>query len=102
MSRNCDLMIKKVVRTGNNVSKSNRKTKRTFALNLINTKCKSDILKRVFPLRINTRTQRTIYKKGGFDEFLKNTASIKLTPKARVLKKKILKIELSKENGQSA
>ena len=102
MSRCCDLLINKVVRKGNNVSKSNRKTKRTFCLNLLNTKCRSDILKQAFKMRINTRTLRTIYKKGGFDEFLKNTANAKLTTKAISIKKKILKVLKStkKDNEQ--
>ncbi|UAT43164.1 50S ribosomal protein L28 [Anaplasmataceae bacterium AB001_6] len=102
MSKCCDLMLNKIVRYGNRVSKSNRKTRRQFRLNLINMRLESNILKRMFSFKINTRTLRTIYKKGGFDDFLQNTANAKLTDEGKKIKRKILKKVALSKNGEEA
>ena len=91
MSRVCELMgTGRLV--GNNVSKSNRKTRRTFLPNLIEKQLVSNILKKTFNLKITTRTARTIAKHGSLDDFLINVKKANLTEFAVNLKQRILKI----------
>ena len=82
---------------GNNVSHSNRKTKRRFMPNLHNLTLKSDLLDRSFKLKITSKTLRTIDFKGGFDNFLLNTKNSKLTKLALRLKKQVAKLASLKD-----
>lgn len=95
MSRTCSLIEKKKVLVGHNVSHSNRKTKRVFRPNLIQTSLHSEILNQSFNLRIARNTMRTIDKKGGLDSFLLNTFDKYLTTEALSIKKKLKKKVLS-------
>ena len=63
MSRVCQITGKKVV-AGNNVSQSNKKTKRTFSINLIKKKFYIPELKKQVTLKISTSILKTINKKG--------------------------------------
>ncbi|MCB0479228.1 MAG: 50S ribosomal protein L28 [Crocinitomicaceae bacterium] len=63
MSRVCQLTGKKVM-VGNNVSHSNRKTKRKFYPNLITKKFFLPEEKEYITLKISTSALRTINKKG--------------------------------------
>ena len=90
MSRTCELTNRKKS-FGNKVSHSNRKTKRTFCLNLHKVTLISDILDRKFRFRIATRTLRTIDYKGSLDSFLLNTRTIKLSEKAQKIKRMLKK-----------
>ena len=63
MSRVCQITGKKVM-TGNNVSHSNRKTKRKFYLNLITKKFYIPEEDQYITLKISTSALRTINKKG--------------------------------------
>lgn len=90
MSRKCDITNISVV-TGNNVSHSNRKTKRRFTPNLHSVTLISDALKQKMKLRVAIRTLRTIEFKGGLDNFLLSQPAKKLTEKALNLKNKIRK-----------
>jgi large subunit ribosomal protein L28 len=88
MPRRCALTGTKV-RSGQNVSHSNRKTKRTFAPNLQSATLISDTLRRRVRLRVTTRALRTVQKLGGLDAYLLATADAKLPPEALVLKRRL-------------
>jgi large subunit ribosomal protein L28 len=89
MSRICEIISSKNVLVGNNVSHSNRKTKRRFLPNLQNVSLVSDALLRKFSMRICTNTLRSIDINGGFDNYLITTANENLTLKAQKIKKAI-------------
>ena len=89
MSRRCDLMEAIGPMTGNNVSHSNRKTRRVFNVNLCDVTLRSDALDRNFKLRIAAKTLRTVDHKGGLDAFLLATKSHKLTTKAKGMRKAV-------------
>jgi large subunit ribosomal protein L28 len=87
MARKCPV-TGKGVQVGNNVSHSNRKTKRRFLPNLQTVSLLSDAVGAV-RLRLSTNAIRTIEFKGGIDEFLKSTPERKLSPEIRRLKRRI-------------
>lgn len=90
MSRKCDLLAVGVM-SGNNVSHSNRKTKRRFLPNLKHVSLKSDCLGVNVNLKVATSTLRTINKHGNIDNFLVNCRFAKLTVKGQSLRNKIKK-----------
>ncbi len=90
MTRACDFSGTKAL-TGNNVSKSNRKTRRIFAPNLQVVTLKSDILKKTFQVKVSTRTLRTITKYGSLDEYLLHTKAQNMTAFGAKLKYKLKK-----------
>ncbi|WP_341808093.1 50S ribosomal protein L28 [Wolbachia endosymbiont (group E) of Neria commutata] len=100
MSRICELTNRKKS-FGNKVSHSNRKTKRTFLLNLHKVTLMSEILNEKFSFRIATRTLRTIDYKGDLDAFLLNTRTIKLSEEAQKIKKRLKKV-LAKQQAVSS
>ena len=63
MSRVCQVTGKRAL-VGNRVSKSNRKTKRRFEINLRNKRYWLESEKRWIQLRVTVRGMRTIDKKG--------------------------------------
>jgi large subunit ribosomal protein L28 len=69
MARRCPV-TGKGVQVGNNVSHSNRKTKRRFLPNLLNVTLMSDALGRSIRLRISANALKTVDHRGGFDAFL--------------------------------
>lgn len=77
--------------SGNNVSHSNRKTRRRFVPNLQAVSLLSDALGRSVSLRLTTATLRTVDHNGGLDAYLTSTADSKLTAEARTLKRQIKK-----------
>jgi large subunit ribosomal protein L28 len=87
MARKCPV-TGKGVQVGNNVSHSNRKTKRRFLPNLQTISLLSDSVGSI-RLRLSTNAIRTIEFKGGIDAFLKGTPDRKLSPKIRRLKRRI-------------
>jgi large subunit ribosomal protein L28 len=87
MARRCPVTGKGAL-VGNNVSHSNRKTKRRFLPNLQIVSLLSDSVGAI-RLRLSTNAIRTIERKGGIDEFLKTTSARKLSPEIRRLKKRI-------------
>ena len=95
MSKICQITGKKVV-SGNNVSFSNRKTKRKFLPNLNNVTLTSECLGRNFQLRISASALRTINKMGGLDTFLKKSTGVDLSSSAMKIKRDIEKIEIEK------
>ncbi|HXO01383.1 MAG TPA: 50S ribosomal protein L28 [Stellaceae bacterium] len=87
MARKCPI-TGKGVQVGNNVSHSNRKTKRRFLPNLQVVSLLSDSVGSI-RLRLSTNAIRTIEFKGGIDAFLKGTPDRKLSPEIRRLKRRI-------------
>jgi len=90
MARRCTL-TGKGVQSGNNVSHSNRKTRRRFKPNVQNVTLRSDVLKSGITLKVTASTIRTVEHNGGLDNYLLTTSNLKLTEEARKLKRKIQK-----------
>jgi large subunit ribosomal protein L28 len=86
MSRKCEILTTGPM-SGNNRSHSNRATKRVFNVNLQSHKFNSDLLSTTIRTKISTRAYRTIIKYGGFDNFLLNFTTTKLSEKFQILKK---------------
>ena len=66
--------------SGQNVSHSNRKSKRRFEPNLQHAHLHSDALRRTVHLRVTTRALRTVQKNGGLDAYLLRSDDAKLPP----------------------
>ena len=95
MSRRCDLTgIGPMV--GNNVSHSNRKTKRRFLPALNPASLQSDVLGQTFRLRITNAALRTLDFRGGLDPFLLKASDEELSPRALKIKRQ-LKAKLSEQ-----
>ena len=90
MSRVCELTGKKPM-VGHTVSHSNIKTKRRFLPNLLNVTLISDALGRSVRLRISANALKTVDHRGGLDTFLLKAKDELLAPKARELKRQIVK-----------
>lgn len=90
MARRCELSGKGVA-TGNNVSHANNKTRRRFLPNLSKTAILSDTLGQTVRFRVAMSTLRTIDRVGGLDAFLAKAPDSQLSPRARQVKKLILK-----------
>ena len=90
MTKKCAI-TGKGVQTGNNVSHSNRKSRRRFMPNVQNVTLTSDILGQKIRMRVTASTLRTIDHNGGLDGFLIKTHSSKLSDEARQLKKRIVR-----------
>ena len=91
MARVCELSGKKVM-TGNNVSHANNKTKRKFLPNLNNVSLVSEKLDLTIRFKISANALRSVEHAGGLDNFLLKSKDDSLSPKAKRLKNKILKI----------
>ena len=87
MARKCPVTGKGAL-VGNNVSHSNRKTKRRFLPNLQTISLLSDSVGSI-RLRLSANAIRTIEFKGGIDAYLKATPARKLSPEIRRLKRRI-------------
>lgn len=90
MARRCELTGKNP-QSGNNVSHSQRKTRRRFLPNVQNVSLRSDALKQNVSLKITASTIRTVEHNGGLDSYLLNTSSRKLTDEGIKLKRRIQK-----------
>lgn len=89
MTRRCSLNVKKKVLTGNNVSHSNRRTRRTFLPNIQVISFYSDILKKVCKLKVSSSTIRTVEHNEGFDNYLLTTSNTKLACEGQKLKRQL-------------
>jgi large subunit ribosomal protein L28 len=87
---------------GNNVSHSNRKTRRRFVPNIQVISLSSDLLGRSVRLRLTAATIRTVDHNGGLDAYLLSTSNSKLTDEARSLKRLIKKAHLAKTETAAA
>lgn len=92
MSKRCEI-TGKGVQTGNNVSHSNRKSRRRFMPNMQQVTLMSDALGQSIRMRVTVSTLRTIDHNGGLDQYLMNTHSAKLSEEARTLKKRIVRAQ---------
>ncbi len=92
MSRRCQI-TGTGVQTGNNVSHANNKTRRRFLPNLQETSLMSDLLGGPVRLRVSTHGIRTIEHNGGIDAYLLGTPDRRLSPEARVIKRRITRIQ---------
>ncbi len=88
MAKKCSISGKGV-QTGNNVSKSNRKTRRRFMPNLQEVAVYSEILGAPVTLRLSSNGLRTIEKNGGIDTYLLTKPVSRLTDDAKALRKRI-------------
>ncbi len=70
MARRCVVNSNKGVQVGNNVSHSNRKTRRRYLPNLQFASFFSDALKKKIRLRVSTSSIRSIEHGQGIDQFL--------------------------------
>jgi large subunit ribosomal protein L28 len=86
---------------GNNVSHSNRKTRRRFVPNIQVVSFLSDALKRSVRLRLTAATIRTVDHNGGLDAYLLSTSNKKLTDEARRLKRQIKKAQAPKAEAKA-
>lgn len=76
---------------GNNVSHSNRKTKRRFLPNLCNVTLMSDALGQSYKFRITAAALRTVDHRGGLDAFLLKAKDAELSADALKIKKELRK-----------
>ncbi len=86
----CELTGKTPV-SKNKVSHSKIRTRSRAFLNIQKKTLISESLKKSFPLKISTRTLRTLEKQGGLDAFLLKQDSTKLSKKALKIKQTIIK-----------
>lgn len=89
MSRICELSGVGV-QYGNNVSHSQRKTRRRFEPNIRVVRFLSDAMALHFKFRVNAKCMRTVEKVGGFDEYMLIVSDKVLSDSARVVKRKII------------
>lgn len=101
MARRCEL-TGKGVRTGNNVSHANNRTKRVFRPNLQTKTLASDALGRSVSLRISMSALRTIDLRGGLDVFLLHARDSNLSPRALKLKRQIAERQTARDQGAPA
>lgn len=93
MARVCELTGVRVL-TGNNVSHSQRKTRRRFLPNLHRVTLHSEILNVGIKLRVVARALRTIEAQGGIDNFLLSAKEENLS-KTAMHARKLIKLKKS-------
>jgi len=96
MSRRCEL-TGIAVQYGNNVSHSQRKTRRRFEPNIRSVAYISELTGEKYRLKIVAKTMRTIEKIGGFDAFMLRAKDSLMSLKAKKVKK-----EISRRNKELA
>ena len=90
MSRQCELTGIKP-QSGNNVSHSQRKTRRRFLPNIHKVTLKSDVLDKEYRLNIAAKTLRSIDHNGGLDGFLVTAKAHHLTEAGQKIRREIKK-----------
>lgn len=104
MGAQCEL-TGKAFKVGNKVSHSNRKTKRKFVPNLHSLSFFSELLNKVYKMRVAVSTVRTVDRRGGLDNYLLTVKNLRLTPKAlrikKLLQKKVVEIDDSEEKSEN-
>ena len=95
MARRCEFTGVSA-QTGNNVSHSNRKTRRRFLPNLCDVTLTSEALERSFKFRISASALRSVDHVGGLDAYLLKTKDEKLSKSA--LK---VKVDLKKKRSEA-
>ncbi|MFY9589410.1 50S ribosomal protein L28 [Rickettsia endosymbiont of Halotydeus destructor] len=94
MSRRCELTGVGVL-YGNNVSHSQRKTRRRFEPNLRSVKFTSDATAQEYRLSVNAKCIRSVEKAGGFDEYMIKVSNNILSDNAKAIKRKIIQNKLA-------
>ena len=97
MSRRCEL-TGVAVQYGNNVSHSQRKTRRRFEPNVRSVIYISEVTGEKYRLKVVAKTMRTIEKLGGLDAFMIKAKAFPMSLRAKKLKREITK----KVNGAVA
>lgn len=100
MSRKCDLTLKSVL-TGNNVSHSNRKSRRRYLPNLHYFSLVSEVLGPL-KLRLSSNALRSIDFYGSFDSFIVSQPDDKLSDKALKIKRKIKSLMKKNSSKEAA
>ena len=90
MSRICDVTGKKPM-FGNNVSHANNKTRRKFLPNLCRVTLMSEATGQSYRLRVSAAALRSVEHRGGLDAFLIKSGEGELSPRARLIRKEIIK-----------
>ncbi|MCG8442797.1 MAG: 50S ribosomal protein L28 [Caulobacterales bacterium] len=90
MARRCELTGVQAM-SGNNVSHSNRKTRRRFLPNLCDVTLMSDALGRAFKFRVTAKALRSVDHRGGLDAFLLKAPDEELSSAALKVKKEVRK-----------
>lgn len=90
MSRKCEL-TGVAVQYGNNVSHSQRKTRRRFEPNIKSVVYTSEITGQKYRLKIIARAMRTVEKNGGFDAFILKAKNTLMSDNVKRVKKEITK-----------
>lgn len=88
MARRCELTGKQVA-VGNNVSHSNRKTRRRFLPNLRTARLTSQALGQTFTFKLSMSALRTVDHRGGLDGFLLKAKDSELSEKALKVKRDV-------------
>jgi large subunit ribosomal protein L28 len=101
MARRCELTGKAVL-SGNNVSHANNKTRRRFLPNLCAVTLASEALERSVRMRVSAAALRTVEHRGGLDAFLVKARADELSPKARVLRREVMRKLGTEEAGAAA
>lgn len=90
MARRCELTGVSVM-TGNNVSHSNRRTRRRWLPNLCDVTLMSDTLGRSYKFRVTAKALRHVDHVGGLDKFLLKAKDEDLSSTALKIKKDLRK-----------
>lgn len=90
MSCKCDLTGVRA-QFGNNVSHSQRKTRRRFNPNIRVKHYRSELTGQNYKMTIIAKTMRTIEKHGGFDLFMINSSPANMSDTAKSIRKTIVK-----------
>lgn len=88
MTRICEL-TGVTVASGNNVSHSQRKTRRRFLPNLHQATLRSELLSEDFSFRVTPKGLRTVEINGGLDSYLLKTKKDHLSVYAASIKKRL-------------
>lgn len=100
MTRKCSIENKKGIQTGNNVSHSNRKTKRKFYPNIQAISLYSEILNSDVRMKLARSTIRSIEKRDGLDSYMISMSNSNLTVEGKRLKKRLLKAQEKKREAK--
>ncbi len=88
MSRKCEL-TGVIVQYGNNVSHSQRKTRRRFEPNVRSVIYTSDLTGQKYKFRVVAKAMRSVDKVGGFDAFMLKSKDTVMSLKAKRVKRDI-------------
>jgi large subunit ribosomal protein L28 len=90
MARVCELTGRRV-QVGNTVSHANNKSRRRFLPNLCEVTLLSESLGQSVSLRITANALRSVEHRGGLDAFLLKAREEELSPRARRLRRQVVR-----------